>query len=33
MGNAPPDVQAVADEVGPHVVDDGVAVVLDRYFA
>ncbi len=32
MGNAPPDVRAVADEVGPHVDDDGVAVVLDRYF-
>jgi Cof subfamily protein (haloacid dehalogenase superfamily) len=33
MGNAPADVQAVADEVGPHVDDDGVAVVLARYFS
>jgi Cof subfamily protein (haloacid dehalogenase superfamily) len=33
MGNAPDDVKAVADEVGPHVDDDGAAVVLARYFA
>jgi hydroxymethylpyrimidine pyrophosphatase-like HAD family hydrolase len=33
MGNAPDDVKAIADEVGPHVDDDGVAVVLARYFA
>jgi Cof subfamily protein (haloacid dehalogenase superfamily) len=32
MGNAPADVQAIADEVGPHVDDDGVATVLARYF-
>ena len=32
MGNAPDDVKAVADEVGPHVDDDGVAQVLSRYF-
>jgi Cof subfamily protein (haloacid dehalogenase superfamily) len=32
MGNAPDDVKAVADEVGPHVDDDGVAHVLSRYF-
>ncbi len=31
MGNAPADVQAVADEVGPSVMADGVAVLLDRY--
>jgi Cof subfamily protein (haloacid dehalogenase superfamily) len=31
MGNAPDDVKAVADEVAPHVDEDGVAVVLDRY--
>jgi Cof subfamily protein (haloacid dehalogenase superfamily) len=31
MGNAPADVQAVADEVGPHVDDDGAAQVLRRY--
>jgi hydroxymethylpyrimidine pyrophosphatase-like HAD family hydrolase len=33
MGQAPDDVKAVADEVGPAVSDDGVAVILDRYFA
>lgn len=33
MGNAPDDVKAVADEVGPHVDDDGVATVLGRYFS
>jgi len=32
MGNAPDDVKAVADEVGPHVDDDGVAQVLGRFF-
>lgn len=32
MGNAPDDVKAIADEVGPHVDDDGVALVLARYF-
>ena len=32
MGNAPDDVKAVADEVGPHVDDDGVAQVIARYF-
>lgn len=32
MGNAPDDVKAVADEVGPDVDDDGVAQVLARYF-
>ena len=32
MGNAPADVQAVANEVGPHVDDDGVAQVISRYF-
>jgi Cof subfamily protein (haloacid dehalogenase superfamily) len=33
MGNAPDDVKAVADEVGPSVDEDGVAQVLERYFA
>ena len=33
MGNAPDDVKAIADEVGPHVDDDGVATVLGRYFS
>ncbi len=31
MGNAPDDVKAIADEVAPHVDDDGVAVVLQQY--
>jgi Cof subfamily protein (haloacid dehalogenase superfamily) len=31
MGNAPDDVQAVANEVAPHVDEDGVAVVMRRY--
>jgi hydroxymethylpyrimidine pyrophosphatase-like HAD family hydrolase len=33
MGQAPDDVKAVADEVGPPVGDDGVAGVLNNYFA
>jgi hydroxymethylpyrimidine pyrophosphatase-like HAD family hydrolase len=33
MGQAPDDVKAVADEVGPTVSLDGVATVLDRYFS
>ena len=32
MGNAPDDVKAVADDVGPHVDDDGAAQVIGRYF-
>ena len=32
MGNAHPDVLAIAGEVGPHHHDDGVAQVLERWF-
>ncbi len=32
MANAHPDVAAVADEIGPHHGEDGVAVVLERWF-
>lgn len=32
MGNAPDDVKAIANEVGPHVDDDGVATVIERFF-
>lgn len=32
MGQAPAHVQAVADEVGPTILEDGAARVLDRFF-
>ena len=32
MGQAPAHVQAVADEVGPTVLEDGAAQVLNRFF-
>jgi hydroxymethylpyrimidine pyrophosphatase-like HAD family hydrolase len=32
MGNAHPDVVAVASEIAPHHGDDGVAAVLERWF-
>lgn len=33
MGNAHPDLMAIADEVAPSHEEDGVAVVLERLFA
>ncbi|MGK8552968.1 HAD family hydrolase [Nocardia gipuzkoensis] len=32
MGNAPPEIRGLADEVTGHVLDDGVATVLERWF-